>query len=97
MARGVPADFAHLINIAKSAVVSRGVEFGKPNGHTPHITISYSAPVPLPSTRITPIDWLIDELRLVRTVENPYRYDVLQRWPLRPPPPAPTAPQLTLL
>lgn len=55
-------------------------------GHSGHVTISYRAPGPLPTVKITPIAWTIDEVLLVHAGGLPYRYDVLGRWPLRPAP-----------
>ena len=52
-------------------------------GHTPHITVSYRAPRVLEATELgTPVLWRVEELLLVRGGGFPYRYEVLDRWPL---------------
>lgn len=52
--------------------------------HTPHITLSYTAPHPLQRTDIEPVEWQVDEILLVVGGGNePYRYRVVERWPLQ--------------
>lgn len=54
-------------------------------GVTPHVTLSHDAPALLPTVRLPePLRWTIDELLLVVGHGRPYRYDVLERWPLLP-------------
>ena len=54
-------------------------------GVTAHATLSYDAPSLLEKIDIEPsIDWTIDELLLVLGNGDPYRYDVIERWPLLP-------------
>ena len=81
-ARGKPADFVDLVASVGDALRAQGME--EETGHTPHITISYEAPRALTPCRIEPIDWTIDEFRLVRGGGEPFRYEVLRCWPLRP-------------
>lgn len=54
-------------------------------GHTPHLTISYRAPEPLPPVPIRPIAWLVDTLLLVAGAGMPYRYEVIAQWKLARP------------
>lgn len=60
-------------------------------GVTPHVTLSYNAPRLLPAVPLQPpLQWTLDELLLVIGHGDPYRYDVVGRWPLlaeRDPPP----------
>ncbi|PNS08745.1 2'-5' RNA ligase family protein [Solilutibacter silvestris] len=52
--------------------------------HSPHITLSYNAPHPLQQVEIEPVEWLVDELLLViGGGSEPYRYRVVERWPLQ--------------
>lgn len=52
--------------------------------HSPHITLSYNAPHPLRRTDIEPVEWRVDELLLVLGGgSEPYRYRVVERWPLQ--------------
>lgn len=79
--RGRPAGFdAALIAIRKALLTQ---DMGKNN---PLVTISYGAPVPLPSTPIRPIPWRIDEVQLVEIHNDAQRYHPLARWPLLPAP-----------
>ena len=60
-------------------------------GVTPHVTLSYNAPALVPAVKLEqPVRWTIDELLLLVGHGQPYRYDILGRWPLlaeRDPPP----------
>lgn len=68
------------------AAVRKALQKEDMGGNTPHVTISYGAPGPLPLTKIHPIPWRIDELLLVKTQPGTPRYHTLARWPLRPAP-----------
>lgn len=86
-ALGKPARFKNLLAEMKAAQLAEGLEVL--HGHQPHLTISYSAPFELPTRRIRrPILWTIDEILLVegRAVKGRFVYDVIDRWPLQPPP-----------
>ena len=52
---------------------------------TAHVTASYRAPRALHSTPIAPIDWLIDEIHLVATHHEPFRYEIVASSRLSPP------------
>jgi hypothetical protein len=91
-ARGKPALFTALLAEVNRGLMAEGLPAS--GGHSPHISISYWAPCALPSLSIRPILWTIDEILLVEghslgEHEEHYRYDVIDRWPLQPPPPAP--------
>ena len=60
-----------------------------PQGHSPHITLSYSAADLHPNVDILPFQWTVRELLLVEGGGDPYRYSVHGRWPLS----LPAAPQ----
>ncbi len=62
--------------------------------HSGHITVSYNAPAPLAPVPVGPVRWTLSEVLLVCGAGQPYRYEVLGRWPLRAPPVQ--AEQLTL-
>ena len=52
---------------------------------TAHTTLSYDAPSLIDKIDIDPsISWTINELLLVLGNGNPYRYEVIDRWPLLP-------------
>ena len=54
-------------------------------GVTAHTTLSYDAPSLIEKIDIDPsIGWTINELLLVLGNGDPYRYDVIDRWPLLP-------------
>ncbi|MGH8530788.1 MAG: RNA 2',3'-cyclic phosphodiesterase [Nevskiales bacterium] len=67
----------------------------------PHLTIIRDAKHTLPSTAVKPIEWLIHEFVLIRSVlqRQPPEYQILRRYPLDPSAPAPavTPEQLALL
>jgi 2'-5' RNA ligase len=73
---------------AVRASISAGLAdegFDELHGRRPHVTISYRAAHPLPRTKISPIPWKIDEILLVEGGGgHPYRYVVIERWPLLP-------------
>lgn len=79
-----PAAFDALVAAVREAFHQEGVR--DMSGHTPHVTISYWAPDKLATTKIQPIAWRIDELLLVESRSDPYRYHTLAKWPLRPAP-----------
>ena len=58
-----------------------------PQGHSPHITLSYSAADLHPNVDILPFQWTVRELLLVEGGGDPYRYSVHGRWPLSLPAP----------
>ena len=54
-------------------------------GVTPYVTLSYGAPEMLEKIDVSPvIDWTLDEIMLVIGGGQPYRYEVIGRWPLLP-------------
>ena len=93
-AKGEPKGLKTLLASVRAALGAEGLEIG--NGHAPHVTISYNAPALLPSMPIELIEWIVDELLLVKGDGNPYRYVVIERWPLAPLP-EPSHLQLSLL
>jgi 2'-5' RNA ligase len=84
LAQRRPAGFDAVRASIRAALVDEG--FDELHGHRPHVTISYRAPHPLPTTKINPIPWKIDEILLVEGGGRPYRYVVIERWPLLPAP-----------
>lgn len=87
-ARGNPKGFVALVDQVHDALIAVGLPGG--GGHQPHITVSYHAPsslltLPLPQ----PVDWLIDEVALIRSVGKgaSYRYVVERTWKLEAGPP----------
>jgi 2'-5' RNA ligase len=93
-AKGNPEGFAALVTAAWTALSEEGLDSGQ--GHTPHVTLSYSAPDRIPHTEMTPIDWTIDTLMLVVGGGRPYHYAPVACWPLQPPASASTGQQLRL-
>lgn len=79
-AMGKPKGLEAVLTSVRAALESEGID--DDSGHGPHLTISYKAPTPLPSVAIEPIEWMVDELLLVRGGGQPYRYEVVGRWPL---------------
>lgn len=79
------AAFNVLLAAARRAMKEEGMEdIDNMPGNTPHITITYRAPAPIPIIEIRSIPWRIDELLLVEARMEPhYHYHVLARWPLR--------------
>lgn len=93
-ALGKPKGLEAVLSSVRAALQAEGID--DETGHGPHVTISYKAPSPLPSVPIEPIEWMIDELLLVRGGGQPYQYEVIGRWPLAASPP-PSNLQLGLL
>jgi 2'-5' RNA ligase len=83
-ARGVPKAFAALLQEVRSRLGHAG--FGRiATGVTPHMTLSYGARDPLDKIVLDPpVAWTIDELCLAIGGGDPYCYDIIGRWPLRP-------------
>jgi len=82
--RGEPKELKALLLAVQAALHAEGLD--APSIPTPHVTISYLAPSPLPSQPIEPIDWTIDEILLVEGGGTPYRYRIIATWPLAAPP-----------
>lgn len=83
-ARGKPRPF-EAINLALQAALRAAGYAGMATGVTAHTTLSYNAPSLIGKIDIEPtIDWTINELLLVLGNGTPYRYDVIDRWPLLP-------------
>lgn len=76
-----PTAFDALVTAIRESFQQLGLA-GMP-GHTPHVTVTYCAPGQLTTMKIRPIAWRIDELLLVESRNDPYRYHLLARWPLR--------------
>ncbi|WP_394418055.1 2'-5' RNA ligase family protein [Roseateles sp. BYS78W] len=82
-ARGTPQGFAELLAAVQRALKAEGIDDRV--GHTPHVTISYTAPANLRPPKIREsIDWILDEILLVSGGGTPYHYEVVGRWPLIP-------------
>lgn len=83
-ARGVPKAFAALLQEVRGRLGDAGFD-RIATGVTPHMTLSYCARDTLDKIVLDPpIAWTIDELCLVIGGGNPYRYDIIGRWPLLP-------------
>lgn len=83
-ARGRPRAFVEL-NEAVRARLEAGGYGAMATGVTPHTTLSYDAPGRIDRIELdTPLRWTIDELLLVHGQGRPYRYEVVDRWPLLP-------------
>jgi 2'-5' RNA ligase len=83
-AHGDPKELKALRLAIQAALLAEDLD--APSTSTPHVTISYLAPSPLPSQQIEPIDWTIDEILLVEGGGAPYRYRTIASWPLAAPP-----------
>ncbi len=83
-AQAKPREFMNLLAAVQDGVMREGLNGG--GLHTPHVSVSYNAPEPLPPLTITPIRWHIDEVLLVRGCgDGPnYHYEVIARWDLLP-------------
>lgn len=92
-AKGNPQGLQDLLLVIRQSLLEEGIE--ESTGHTPHATIAYFARSRAASCAIEPIEWKIDEVRLVEGGGKPYRYKVLARWDLLPPR-IQSAPQLEL-
>ncbi|WP_326536028.1 2'-5' RNA ligase family protein [Pseudorhodoferax sp.] len=79
-----PAGLDALLANIRDGLQAQGLD-GMP-GHSPHVTVSYWAPHKLARQPIRPIPWRIDEVLLVESQGDPYRYNTLGRWSLRPAP-----------
>lgn len=80
-AKGKPAGFVELLNAIRAALSAEGID--DRIGHTPHVTVSYTAPDRLIAPKIREaVEWIIDEVLLVKGGGSPYHYEVLGRWPL---------------
>ncbi|MBB5207198.1 hypothetical protein [Chiayiivirga flava] len=88
--RGKPKAFAETHASVSRHLRASGFE-AMATGNTPHMTLSYNALTSFANIPIVPtIDWTIDELCLAIGGGNPYRYEVIGRWPLLPELAAPT-------
>lgn len=78
-----PDDFNPLLDGIQTAISAEtGCRQGR---HTPHLSVSYWAPEHLPRmVQIEPIEWILDEVLLVRGGGSPYSYEVLGSWRLLP-------------
>jgi 2'-5' RNA ligase len=83
-AKGKPRAFAALSNDVQAAL--RAADYADmATGVTAHTTLSYDAPSLIKKIDIeAPVHWTINELLLVLGNGDPYRYDVIERWPLLP-------------
>jgi hypothetical protein len=86
-ARGRPKSFDELLVAIRVALAIEG--FDDKAGHTPHVTISYWAPVALPPLKISPpIPCVIDQILLLKSMGSgrDYHYEqVGPAWPLQRP------------
>lgn len=84
-ARGRPKAFDALLGAVKAPLAAAGYD-AIATGVTPHVTLSYSAHDRLGETLEldVPLEWTIDELRLVIGGGEPYGYQALGRWSLQP-------------
>ena len=74
------AELVRCVSAVRHALHQVGLP--SPEGHSPHITLSYNAPDLQPAVDILPFDWTVREILLVEGGGNPYGYTVLGRWPL---------------
>ncbi|MET0892376.1 MAG: hypothetical protein ABWY01_02270 [Pseudoxanthomonas sp.] len=83
-AKGMPKAFLALRQEVQRRLIQAGFE-EIATGVTPHLTLSYEAPHSFDNIQLDPpIPWTIVELCLVIGGGNPYRYEVIGRWPLLP-------------
>ncbi|RZA20714.1 MAG: hypothetical protein EOP93_05310 [Lysobacteraceae bacterium] len=83
-AKGKPRAFEAL-NLALQGELRAAHFEDMASGVTAHTTLSYNAPSLIEKIDIDPsIACTIDELLLVLGNGDPYRYDILDRWPLLP-------------
>ena len=94
MPAGKPADFAQLLGSIRAAISS--VDDRRQISNSAHLTISYRAPRRLRMVEIEPIEWIVDEVLLVRGGGAPYQYEVLGSQSLEAPGPNLVAEQLDL-
>jgi len=84
-ARGSPDGFDELLAAVRRALATEGIDDRA--GHTPHVTLSYTAAEHQKPPKIKEvIDWVLDEVLLVVGGGSPYHYEILGRWPLQPSP-----------
>ena len=83
-----PTGSAHQIVIVGGGAggLELATRLGDTLGHAPHITLSYNPPHPLQRIDIDTVTWPVDEILLVigGGATGPYRYRVVERWPLQP-------------
>lgn len=81
-ARGAsPSGLASLMASLRAELQGEGID--DKGGHSPHLTISYRAPVRFAgSLPVAPIAWRIDAFELVQGGGKPYRYRTIGKWPL---------------
>lgn len=77
-----PAAFRVLVDQVARAMRAEG--FDAQSTPTPHVTVSYDAPLRIGVVAIEPVAWHIDAVSLVEGGGVPYRYEVLHQWPLAP-------------
>ncbi|MBD8882386.1 hypothetical protein IHE49_18040 [Rhodanobacter sp. 7MK24] len=83
-ARGVPKAFAALLQEVRGRLCDAGFD-RIATGVTPHMTLSYCARDTLDKIVLEPpVAWTIDALCLAIGGGDPYRYDIIGRWPLLP-------------
>jgi len=83
-ARGVPKAFAALLQEVRGRLGDAGFD-RIATGVTPHMTLSYCARDTLDKIVLDPpVAWTIDALCLAIGGGDPYRYDIIGRWPLLP-------------
>ncbi|MBB87396.1 MAG: hypothetical protein CMP06_08865 [Xanthomonadales bacterium] len=82
LTHGEPPGFADLLSSVRSAMKAHGLDL--PFRNRPQVTISYRAPTDLPSIQIEPVEWVLNSYVLVRRQGNPFKYEELKRWRLRP-------------
>ena len=89
-AHGEPPSFRELVGQLQQALREAGQD-ALCAGVSAHTTLGYDAPAVLDTVYLEPmLRWTIDELLLLVGHGQPYRYDVIGRWPLlaeRDPPP----------
>lgn len=79
-----PPGLTRLIQVLQAALRVEGIQdVARPAAH---VTVSYHAPVAVPTLVIEPVQWMIESFRLVRGVGSGgrFRYEVLAEWPLAP-------------
>lgn len=90
-----PEDFKNLLrNLGAAIAATTGRKSSMP---TAHLTISYWAPEHLSRmVPIAPVDWVLDEIMLVRGGGHPYHYELIDSWSLGPSRPEITVEQSSL-
>ena len=83
-ARGTPKAFSALHEEIQKRLIQAGFD-EIATGVTPHLTLSYEARKSFDNIPLNPpIPWTILDLCLVVGGGDPYRYEVIGRWPLLP-------------